>query len=46
MNEGGFLPPLVLNLVRTRVMFVGLHKMQEFVDKPKYQQAKFDFIEE
>jgi hypothetical protein len=46
VNEGGFLPDLLLNTMRPRVMFYGLPKLQGFLDKKEYQDAKSDFITE
>jgi hypothetical protein len=45
-NEGGIVPDLYFNLLRPQVMFYMLPKIQEFVKRPKYQNAKFDFVEE
>ncbi len=46
MNEGGFLPDALLNMMHPEVMYSFLPTMQGFVDREKYQNAKFDFIKE
>ncbi|MFZ5638602.1 MAG: hypothetical protein ACOY82_18645 [Pseudomonadota bacterium] len=46
MDEGGFLPHLLLNNVRPGVMTGLMPELPRLVDKPKYQTAKFDFIVE
>jgi hypothetical protein len=46
MNEGGFLPDLMLNTMRSGVFFYILPRLQEWVMREKYQNAKFDFITE
>ncbi len=44
MNEGGFVPDILLNAARPRVMFKVLPRLQKILDKPKYQTAKLDTI--
>src|SRR5205807_942282 len=46
LNEGGFMPDLLLNEARGQLMFTGLPQLQSFVDREKYQNARFDFIKE
>lgn len=46
MNEGGFIPDLMLNKLRPKVMFAVLPKLQVWVTREKYRDAKFDFIKE
>ena len=46
MNDGGFVPDLLLNMKRPQVMFAILPRLQGLLDKEKYQSAKFDFIKE
>lgn len=46
MNEGGFVPDLLLNMERTKYLFWQLKKMQKYVEQEKYQRATFDFIVE
>ena len=45
-NMGGFMPALSLNTRRPKFVVSVLSKLQEFLDKKKYQDAKFDFIKE
>jgi hypothetical protein len=45
MNEGGFIPELVKNLARPKYMYA-LTNLQGFVNREKYQSAKFDFVKE
>lgn len=46
MNEGGFVPNLVLNAARPRALFKVLPNIQRILNKEKYQTAKLDFIKE
>jgi hypothetical protein len=46
LNEGGFLPDWMLNSGRQELMFSELPKLQHYLDREKYQSAKFDFIKE
>lgn len=46
MNDGGFVPDLLHNMKRPRVMFALLPRLQGLLNKEKYQSAKFDFIKE
>ena|SRR5215813_9268886 len=46
MNDGGFMPALMSNMVRHKLMFKLLPRMQSLLNKEKYQGAKFDFIKE
>lgn len=46
VNEGGYLPDLLLNTMRPKVMYYGLPKLQNFLDRKEYQDAKVDFITE
>jgi hypothetical protein len=45
MNEGGFIPELAKNLARPSYLYA-LNKLQNFVNREKYQGAKFTFIAE
>jgi hypothetical protein len=45
-NEGGFVPDLYLNMVRPQIMYYGLPELQKFVNRKKYQDARFESIEE
>jgi hypothetical protein len=45
-NVGGFMPALLLNTQRPKFVAGVLSKLQEFLDKKKYQDAKLDFIQE
>jgi hypothetical protein len=44
-NEGGFIPDLLLNWKRPQAMS-NLHRMQDLANREKYQNAKFDFMQE
>jgi hypothetical protein len=46
MSEGGFMPDLLLNTWRPEAIFYALPKMQEVLNREKYQKAKFDYIKE
>lgn len=46
MDEGGFLPDVLSNLARRKVLLGALPGIAKLVAKPKYQEAKFDFIKE
>jgi hypothetical protein len=46
VNEGGVLPPLLLNLVGPRAMLVALPKLQGFLDREEHRDAKLTFIKE
>jgi hypothetical protein len=46
MDWGGFIPDPLSNLAKPRYMLIQLRRMQGFLDKPKYQTAKYDFIQE
>jgi len=45
MNEGGYMPDLLLNLVHPKIM-AQLPNLQKFFDKPKFKNATLDFIQE
>jgi hypothetical protein len=45
MNEGGFMPELLKNLLRPKFMYP-LRNLEGFVNREKYQTAKFDFVKE
>jgi hypothetical protein len=45
-NDGGFLPHFLLNWMRPKVMFYGLPKLQGYLDKEKFRDAKFAFLKE
>ncbi len=45
-NEGGFMPDLMLNTTRPKYILGQLLKLQSYLDREKYQSAKFDFIQE
>jgi len=44
-NEGGFIPDMFLNWKRPQIMY-NLQRMQDLANRDKYQNAKFDFMEE
>jgi hypothetical protein len=44
-NEGGFIPDLLLNWKRPQIMY-RLHQMQDLANREKYQNARFEFINE
>jgi hypothetical protein len=46
MNEGGFVPDLVLNRDRPRWIYSELSKLQGYLNKPRWRNAKVDSIEE
>jgi hypothetical protein len=46
MNEGGFVPDLILNKDRPRYIYSELRKLQKYLESPKYKNAKYDFIVE
>jgi hypothetical protein len=46
MNEGGFIPSLVLNRMRPKILFAILPRLQRFADREQYRNASFDFIKE
>ncbi|HEY8459993.1 MAG TPA: hypothetical protein VIM99_06405 [Blastocatellia bacterium] len=46
MSEGGFMPDLLLNTWRPEAIFYALPKLQEVLNREKYQNAKFDYIKE
>jgi hypothetical protein len=46
MNEGGFVPDLLLNAARPRVLFIVVPRLQRILNKEKYKTAKLDFIQE
>jgi hypothetical protein len=46
MDEGGFLPDLMLNLRRPKAVINILSKMQGMLDRKNYQNARLDFIQE
>lgn len=46
MNEGGFIPPPLLNRVRPKVSYRVLRVLQGLLEKHGYQDAKLDFIDE
>ncbi len=46
MNEGGFLPNLLLNRMRPKVLFAVLPRLQRFAERERYRNASFDFIKE
>jgi START domain len=45
-HEGGYLPDLLLNMIRPKVVYKVLHGMQKLLDKEKFQNAKLHFIQE
>jgi len=45
-NEGGYLPELLLNTMRPKVVYRVLHGFQKFLDKEKFRNAKLNFIQE
>jgi len=44
-NEGGFIPDLLLNWKRPQIMY-RLHQMEDLANREKYQNARFEFINE
>ena len=44
MNEGGFLPPILVNTIRPQVMLNLLPSLERLVSEEKYQEAQFEFI--
>ena len=46
MNEGGFIPNVVLNRMLPKVFFAVLPRLQKFANREQYRNAKFDFIKE
>lgn len=46
MDWGGFIPDLLSNVAKPKYMGFQLRRMQGFLDKPQYQTAKYDFIQE
>lgn len=46
MDDGGFMPDVLINQIRPQVMYKALPRLQKLLDDPKYQQAKFGFITE
>lgn len=46
MNEGGFMPDPVLNALRPKYMYYTLARLQKYLDRPKYQNAKYEFVKE
>jgi hypothetical protein len=46
MDEGGFMPDLLLNTFRAKAMFSVFPKLQKVLNREKYQNAKFDYIKE
>jgi hypothetical protein len=46
MDWGGYIPDLLSNYAKPRFLLGQLRKFQGVLDKPKYQTAKFDFIQE
>jgi hypothetical protein len=45
-NMGGFMPDLLLNVQRPKLVVGTLSKLQDLLDRKKYQDAKLDFIQE
>ena len=46
MSEGGFLPYPLLNKIRGQSMYYILRNMQKWVDKEKYRNAHYAFLDE
>jgi hypothetical protein len=46
MNEGGYLPDLLLNWQRPKLVYRVLRGLQGLVERPKYQTAKLAYIAE
>lgn len=46
MHEGGFVPDLMLNRMRDGILVNMLSHIQGWVDRDKYRDAKYDFIDE
>ena len=45
-DEGGFVPDVMLNPMRPKLLFMFLPNMQKILDKEKYKTAKLGFIQE
>jgi len=46
VNEGGFIPDMLLNNGRPAYLFLQLAKLQGYLNREKYQTGKLDFIRE
>jgi hypothetical protein len=46
MHEGGYLPDLMLNWQRPRLVYGVLRGMQRMLDRPKYRTAKLEYLAE
>jgi len=46
MDWGGFIPDILSNSVRPKYLFVQLRQLQKYLDRAKYRDARFDFIQE
>jgi len=46
MDWGGFLPDLLSNVGRPQYLFMQLQNLQGYLNREKFQTAKFDFIQE
>jgi hypothetical protein len=46
MDWGGFLPDLMSNTGRPQYLFMQLQNLQGYLNREKFQTAKFDFIQE
>jgi START domain len=46
MDEGGYLPALLLNRRRPERVYGVLHGLQKLLDREKFRNAKLDFIQE
>lgn len=46
MNEGGFLPNLLINQEHRNLMFGVLPQLETWVNREKYKGAKYDFVKE
>ena len=46
LNEGGLIPTYLLNIIRPEFIHATLSGMQELVDREKYSDVQFDFIQE
>jgi hypothetical protein len=46
MNEGGYIPDLLLNRLRPKLVYGVLKGLQRLLDREKYHAVKLAFIEE
>lgn len=46
VDEGGFMPAILVNRVRRKVLLYAMPGIGKLMNKPKYQDAKFDWVKE